>query len=79
MTKAIQALLTILLFLGMTGIIFALFYFDLNKDLENVFMFLTGSISTAFTQSINYWIGSSRGSAEKQEIMRGAKNGSAKL
>lgn len=69
MTRIIQAILTVLLFLAMVGIVFCLFKFELNKEMENIFMFLSGAISTAFTQAVNYWIGSSRGSAEKQQII----------
>lgn len=74
MIKTIQAILTVLLFAGMVGIIFCLFKFELNKDLENIFLFLTGAISTAFTQSVNYWIGSSNSSSEKQKIISNIAN-----
>lgn len=67
--KVMQGLLTVLLFAGMVGILYCLFTMNLNKDLENIFMFLSGAISSAFTQSVNYWIGSSRGSAEKQKLI----------
>lgn len=67
--KVMQGLLTVLLFAGMVGILYCLFTMNLNKDLENIFMFLSGAISSAFTQSVNYWIGSSRGSAEKQKMI----------
>ncbi|HDR1858522.1 hypothetical protein ACFGYG_04865 [Pasteurella multocida] len=61
--------LTILLFIAMMAVIGGLFYFEVPLEMREVLMLLIGSISTAFTGAFNYWLGSSRGSAEKQAIL----------
>lgn len=61
--------LTILLFIAMMAVIGGLFHFEVPTDMREVLMLLIGSISTAFTGAFNYWLGSSRGSAEKQAIL----------
>lgn len=61
--------LTILLFIAMMAVIGGLFHFNVPAEMREVLMLLIGSISTAFTGAFNYWLGSSRGSAEKQAIL----------
>lgn len=68
-------LLTVLLFIGVMAIIGGLFNRDVPAEMRDVLMVLTGSISTAFTSAVSYWIGSSRGSAEKAATISQLKGG----
>lgn len=66
-------LLTVLLFFAVMGILYTLMNYQVPESAKEVVYMLAGSMSAAFTQAFSYWLGSSRGSAEKQAIM--AKNG----
>lgn len=67
-------LLTVLLFLAVSGAIYGLMAFQVPESNKEVVYLLIGSVTTAFTQAFAYWLGSSRGSAEKQAIIaKGAK------
>jgi len=40
-------------------------------NVENVLFTLLGALGAAFTQVINYWLGSSKGSADKTSMLKG--------
>ncbi|MFA9499902.1 hypothetical protein ACERCG_05660 [Mannheimia sp. E30BD] len=62
-------LLTLILFLTIAGTIFGLMNFQVPEANQEVVYLLIGSVTTAFTQAFAYWLGSSRGSAEKQAML----------
>jgi hypothetical protein len=40
------------------------------KDVQNVLFTLLGALGAAFTQVVNYWLGSSKGSADKTTLLK---------
>ena len=60
------AILTVALFLMVVGLIAALMYQPTPESNSEVIYLVTGQIIGAFATAIAYWLGSSRGSAEKQ-------------
>ena len=43
--------------------------FEKMGNIQNVLFTLLGALAAAFTQVINYWLGSSKGSADKTELL----------
>lgn len=43
------------------------------KDIQNVLFTLLGALGAAFTQVVNYWLGSSKGSADKTNLLASQK------
>lgn len=48
---------------------------ELSGGAEKAFLILTGSLSTSFGLVVNYWLGSSAGSAAKTELLAAIANG----
>ena len=63
------AILTVALFLMVVGLIAALMYQPTPESNSEVIYLVTGQIIGAFATAIAYWLGSSRGSAEKQRSL----------
>ena len=63
------AILTVALFLMVVGLIAALMYQPTPESNSEVIYLVTGQIIGAFATAIAYWLGSSRGSAEKQRAL----------
>jgi hypothetical protein len=42
-------------------------------NIQNVLFTLLGALGAAFTQVINYWLGSSKGSADKTSLLKGGE------
>ena len=66
-----KAALTVALFLMVVvvGLIAALMYQPTPESNSEVIYLVTGQIIGAFATAIAYWLGSSRGSAEKQRAL----------
>lgn len=67
------AILTVALFLMVVGLIAALMYQPTPESNSEVIYLVTGQIIGAFATAIAYWLGSSRGSAEKQRELERAR------
>lgn len=65
------SLMTILLAVMVAGMGAALFVFDAPPENKEVVYLLAGQLLGAFATAIAYWLGSSRGSAEKQRVLEG--------
>lgn len=63
------AILTVALFLMVVGLIATLMYQPTPESNSEVIYLVTGQIIGAFATAIAYWLGSSRGSAEKQRAL----------
>lgn len=63
------AILTGALFLMVVGLIATLMYQPTPESNSEVIYLVTGQIIGAFATAIAYWLGSSRGSAEKQRAL----------
>lgn len=63
------AVLTIALFLLVLGLVAALMWQPTPESNAEVIYLVTGQIIGAFATSIAYWLGSSRGSVEKQRVL----------
>lgn len=65
------AILTMALFLLVVGLIAALMWVPAPDANSEVIYLITGQVIGAFATAIAYWLGSSRGSAEKQKALEG--------
>jgi hypothetical protein len=65
--------LAYLLTIGFFGTLAALLYFGLPMDGRDVIMVMIGSLGTAWVATVNYYFGSSSGSAAKTNLL--ARNG----
>ena len=63
------AVMTILLAAMVAGMGGALFFLDTPPENKEVVYLLAGQLLGAFATAIAYWLGSSRGSAEKQRVL----------
>lgn len=68
----IPAILAILLTLGFFGILGYMF-FSPQEVYNNALMAMLGALATAFLSIINYYFGSSSGSAKKNDLLAGLK------
>lgn len=65
------AVLTLALFGLVVGLVSALMWIPTPASNAEVIYLITGQIIGAFATAISYWLGSSRGSAEKQRALEG--------
>lgn len=63
---AVLTLALVLMFAALTG---ALFFFEIPAANQRAADIVLGAMLGAFGTAVAYWLGSSRGSAEKQEIL----------
>jgi hypothetical protein len=73
----INKLVTPVLALGVTLLTFILFaviiFVDVNPMSKDILIYILGVLSAALTQILSYYFGSSLGSKEKDDKMKGAK------
>lgn len=70
-SSAMPAVLTLALFLLVVGLVAALMWVPTPESNAEVIYLITGQVIGAFATAIAYWLGSSRGSAEKQRALAG--------
>ena len=63
--------LTIVLAFMVTGMFSALFVFEPPKQFDQVVIMIAGSVLGAFSTGIAFWLGSSKGSADKSKQLKG--------
>jgi hypothetical protein len=67
------AVLTLISVAMLAGTFAALVLFDIPEGSREVLMIVVGVIVGRYTQGHDYWLGSSRGSAEKQARIEGGR------
>lgn len=65
------SLLTIGLALMVAGMFTGLFVFDPPKQFDQVVIMIAGSVLGAFSTAVAFWLGSSKGSADKSKLLKG--------
>lgn len=65
------SLLTICLSLMVAGMFAALFILETPKQFDQVVIMITGAVLGAFGNSVSFWLGSSKGSADKSKLLKG--------
>lgn len=68
-SSVMPAVLTLALFLLVVGLVAALMWVPTPESNAEVIYLITGQVIGAFATAIAYWLGSSRGSAEKQRVL----------
>ena len=70
-TIAIQAALAGIVTLGFFGVLALLVFAKIDAGIKDPLLILLGALSAAFGALMNYYFGSSSGSAKKDELMAG--------
>lgn len=65
------SVLTIVLALMVTGMFSALFYFDAPEKYDQVVIMIAGAVLGSFGTAVAFWLGSSKGSADKSKLLKG--------
>lgn len=71
----INKLVTPILALGVVGLSFTLFtiliFVDVKPEAKDILIYILGVLSAAVTQILSYYFGSSQGSKDKAEALKG--------
>lgn len=63
------AFLSVMLTIGVFGIVAMMFFYPIPEGIKDVFNIISGSVVTAWTGVISYWFGSSAGSSKKDDTL----------
>jgi hypothetical protein len=68
-------LISVLLIIGYFGCVYLLFFQNsvkITDNMKDVMIFMLGALQIGFGQVCNYWLGSSKGSSEKNDVLLAA-------
>lgn len=71
-TGKVQACIAFIVIAGFFGAIWLVMKQEVNASMRDALLILIGSLGAAFGAVVNYYFGSSSGSARKDELMAGA-------
>jgi hypothetical protein len=69
-SRAITPVLAIMIVIASFALFYAILFKDVKNESRDVILFVAGSVSTILTQVTAYFFGSSKGSADKDKIIK---------
>lgn len=73
-TGKVQVALAILAISGFFGLIYLLIYTEPPPGVRDAMLVLVGAVAGGYSTVLNYYFGSSSGSARKDELLAGTQN-----
>jgi ABC-type Mn2+/Zn2+ transport system permease subunit len=64
-----QSFIAIIILTGFFGCIYLVMKHDVNQSMRDALLILIGSLGAAFGAVVNYYFGSSKGSADKNKLL----------
>lgn len=71
-TGKVQALLACCITLGFFAVLWLLMTLEGHGNMRDALLIMVGALGAAFGAIVNYYFGSSSGSARKDELMKGS-------
>jgi drug/metabolite transporter (DMT)-like permease len=69
-TGKVQAAIAFAVLVGFFGAVWLVISHEVNASMRDALLILIGSLGAAFMSVVNYYFGSSSGSARKDELMK---------